>query len=57
MGTVKGFRYFAMYMRSREEMVVSVLNEPQVIFTVNSNFNEVIPVQKISCHCIAGAGS
>ena len=30
MGTVKGFKYFAMYMRGREEMVLSVLNQPQV---------------------------
>lgn len=28
MGTVKGFKYFAMYMRGREEMVLSVLNQP-----------------------------
>lgn len=28
MGTVKGFKYFAMYMRGREEMVISVLNHP-----------------------------
>ena len=30
MGTVKGFKYFAMYMRGREEMVLSVVNQPQV---------------------------
>ena len=30
MGTVKGFKYFAMYMRGREEMVLSVLNQPLV---------------------------
>jgi hypothetical protein len=32
LGTVKGFKYFAMYMRGREEMVLSVLNHPQVRF-------------------------
>ncbi|XP_060573330.1 uncharacterized protein LOC132731212 [Ruditapes philippinarum] len=31
LGTVKGFKYFAMYMRGREEMVLSVLNHPQSI--------------------------
>lgn len=30
-GTVKGFKYFAMYMRGREEMVLSVLNHPQSV--------------------------
>ncbi|XP_041347504.1 uncharacterized protein LOC121367412 [Gigantopelta aegis] len=29
LGTVKGFRYFATYMRGREEMVISILNSPQ----------------------------
>ena len=29
---MKGFRYFAMYMRGREEMVLSVLNQPLVRF-------------------------
>ena len=33
MGTVKGFKYFAMYMRGREEMVLSVLNQPLVSYT------------------------
>ena len=32
MGTVKGFKYFAMYMRGREEMVLSVLNQPLVSY-------------------------
>jgi len=30
LGTVKGFKYFAMYMRGREEMILSVVNYPQV---------------------------
>ena len=29
-GTVKGFRFFAMYLRGKEELIVSVLNEPMV---------------------------
>jgi len=30
MGTVKGFKHFATYLRGKEEMVISVVNEPQV---------------------------
>ncbi len=30
LGTVKGFKYFAMYLRGREEMILSVVNQPQV---------------------------
>ena len=30
MGTVKGFKYFAMYMRGKEELVFTVQNEPLV---------------------------
>ncbi|XP_033760070.1 uncharacterized protein LOC117342167 [Pecten maximus] len=29
MGTLKGFKHFATYMRGREEMVISIVNEPQ----------------------------
>ena len=29
-GTIKGFKNFAMYLRGREELVISVLNEPKV---------------------------
>ena len=29
-GTVKGFHFFAMYLRGKEELIVSVLNEPMV---------------------------
>lgn len=29
MGTVKGFKHFATYLRGKEEMVISVVNEPQ----------------------------
>ncbi|XP_013418167.1 uncharacterized protein LOC106179179 [Lingula anatina] len=48
-GTVKGFKYFAMYMRGREEMMISVLNEPQgvdnsyVTDTSLFNFDTVTP--------------
>ncbi|XP_052784276.1 uncharacterized protein LOC128220064 [Mya arenaria] len=31
LGTVKGFKHFAMYMRGREEMVLSVVNTPQAL--------------------------
>ncbi|XP_064615084.1 uncharacterized protein LOC135479220 [Liolophura sinensis] len=27
-GTVKGFKYFSMYLRGREEMMINILNEP-----------------------------
>jgi hypothetical protein len=27
-GTVKGFRHFAMYLRGREELIISIVNEP-----------------------------
>ena len=37
MGTVKGFKYFAMYMRGREEMVLSVVNQPQVRFEFDTH--------------------
>lgn len=30
MGSVKGFKHFATYMRGREEMVISIVNEPQI---------------------------
>ena len=30
LGTVKGFKYVAMYMRGREELVASIVNEPVV---------------------------
>lgn len=30
-GTTKGFKYFAMYSRGREELVISVVNEPKDI--------------------------
>ena len=43
MGSVKGFRYFAMYMRGREEMVLSVLNQPLVSFCVVFFFGEFEP--------------
>lgn len=33
LGTVKGFKYFAMYMRGREEMVLSVLNHPTSVLS------------------------
>ncbi|XP_071084899.1 uncharacterized protein [Haliotis cracherodii] len=36
LGTVKGFKYFASYMRGREEMVISVVNEPQ---TPNNSYS------------------
>jgi hypothetical protein len=29
-GTMKGFKNFAMYLRGREELVISVLNQPKV---------------------------
>ena len=37
MGSVKGFKYFAMYMRGREELILSVVNEPMV--RIHSNLN------------------
>ena len=29
-GTVKGFQYIAMYLRGREELITSIVNEPGV---------------------------
>ena len=30
MGTVRGFKHLATYLRGKDEMVISVVNEPQV---------------------------
>ncbi|CAH1773334.1 unnamed protein product, partial [Owenia fusiformis] len=40
-GSINGFRHFVMYMRGREEMMISVMNEPGVPY--NSYTNEPVP--------------
>lgn len=36
MGSVKGFKHFATYLRGREEMVISIVNQPQTHHLVHS---------------------
>ncbi|KAH3807257.1 uncharacterized protein LOC127833664 [Dreissena polymorpha] len=45
-GTVKGFKHFAMYMRGREEMVLSVVNTPQMLSSATPIAPESLPVDK-----------
>lgn len=48
MGTVKGFKYFAMYMRGREELVLSVLNQPQSFSNSTKRDSEAMEHKRLS---------
>ncbi|CAG2195160.1 unnamed protein product [Mytilus edulis] len=48
MGTVKGFKHLATYLRGKEEMVISIVNEPQTqhrVYNTDSRRNSVMEEQ------------